>query len=647
MYYNNRKSSSSSNGNGVKDAIEEEEEEMSNLYFISPPSPLSPKQTNQFLYGSDKPTMAKLSLYSTLPPSTLGEITNVTTDSGVDTYPDENEFKQQQQQQQPKVVTKKQIQYYSQQQQQQREEKEEYFETNPDFGVLYVSTKEDLLLCLNVLKKEIHQFKGLSNNLLSRLQTLEEGIGYEKSQRTSPTLVLNSNEQPQQQGVSPSSSTSSLNANLTFHNNSNDEQVALTNCIQEIHKIIEKQKQYEKLLSMREKQWDIELNKVAHSILIQLNNTSNNSNLDINQRQQLTDNLNFLLNNTSYNGNANINSGNEDDANLNNFSPSSSSSSLSTLSNSTITNNNTIVKESNSNNSSSSNVIITTKQEKNNIFKRVYIYIFGTNKSISLWKKVVIVSVIIVLWPIIAHLLWRLVSRFFLKRNSNSVAAARLQASIYKPIKTLKPIVSNQQQQQQQQGLFKKLKSVFSKNNNSLSAIVSNNSGTNSSISSSTTTPQIRAPDIVKAFYKGVMTGEGGSNNNLTNNTISSLSNTINNAVGTSGGSGGIIQPLSSSSAASTLSSTLASATASLSPSSSSATSIINNFTPSAISSLNIPSASSVSSSLSNLPTPPLLPSSGGSSVASSIGTTGIPLPNTNEHGFMFNLVKNILSPGN
>ncbi|KYQ92933.1 hypothetical protein DLAC_05529 [Tieghemostelium lacteum] len=573
----------------------------------------------------------------------------------------------------------------------------EYFDANSDLGFLTVASKEDLIVCLNVLKTEIFQFKNLSQSLLSRLVTLEKGIGNEKSIRSSPNTPGRSstifNDTMEEGFLSSSTSSNSPLSNSPLSSYpqvpisggggstqklNND--MLLSNAISEIHRLIEKQKQYDSILSQREKIWDLELNKLTMSVLNRFP-----------QQQSITDGNQINTSNSSNNSSVDHNFNSE--PMLNEFYSSNSADNDNEHSQPHLHQQTEkqeqyiLIKVSNPNSNSLPTKIAI-------LINRGYNFI---RSSPSTWKRVAIITVIIILWPIIAHFLWKLVQKILanrLAKNNKIPPTTQKTLPISSKLKNILPstnstgnststsflsksnnLNNNNNINTSQQGILSRL---FKKRMSTTNGVV--NGLSNQIVNSTSETPSnIRAPDIMKAILQGASTGDGGSNNNLTNNTISSMNTMLNSVIPTSTSS---INPVPASSSSlsnivstgsfvpssSTLSTTsLISPTTSL-PSLSNATSnatsnLINNLTPSAISSLNLPSSSSNTSSLihnvsndipaslslNNHPLPIFNSNSNSNSISSSISSSSNNIHNSNSNGnnVLFRMVKNILSQKN
>eukprot|EP01133_Synstelium_polycarpum_P007917 gene7917-9297_t len=143
-----------------------------------------------------------------------------------------------------------------------RTKEEEFYDTNSDFSVLTVSNREDLEVCLGVLKKEILQFKNMSESLIHRLVTLEKGVGNERINQFSSSM----------------SSSSHFHTTGEFSDSDtiNNEQI-LANCMADVHRLLEKQKLYETILSQREAYWEQETDSLRHKMFGQISPHSPNS----------------------------------------------------------------------------------------------------------------------------------------------------------------------------------------------------------------------------------------------------------------------------------------------------------------------------------------------------------------------------------
>ncbi|KAK5583935.1 hypothetical protein RB653_005540 [Dictyostelium firmibasis] len=521
------------------------------------------------------------------------------------------------------------------------EEDKEYHETNTDFGLLSVASKEDLMVCLSVLKKEMGQFKNLSHNLLSRLQILENGIGQEKMIRLLNNNNSNNNYMNGSSDSSNSSGSSGHSRNNSDHDNMidgyystiirngnnslltqqqqyNQDVAMISTFLVEVQKIVEKQRQYDSLLAQREKYWDIELNKITMAVLNKLgqNSSSPISTNDLpNSPYFVNNNINSNNNNNNANNSNSNNNNNNDFSNFNDdgFYNSNNSCNSEDFDSFTALNNinNSIIRNQSSNslnlkdNPEETN-FNSLKSKTNNIFKRFYIGLFGTKKTITFWKKVAIIAIIVIVWPLIANFTYKFIVYLINKRRlskltkvqplvGNSSSTATTIGKSLRPIKSSSPSSSSNlllPSSINSGNALKKIKSSLMKKNsdggigNTVSSVASNIGSSGS---------EIGAPDIVKAFIQGVSTGDGGSNDNLTNNTLSTITNTLGN-----------LNTVANSSIAPSIGSSLIGSSSSISPSSlsssSAASNLISNFTPSALSQLNLPGSSSTTSSSSSNP---------------------------------------------
>ncbi|EGC37522.1 hypothetical protein DICPUDRAFT_97238 [Dictyostelium purpureum] len=440
---------------------------------------------------------------------------------------------------------------------------DEFYETNTDFGYLNVSTKEDLLVCLNVLKKEMGQFKNLSHNLLSRLNTLERGIGQEKQLRLNGDTSINGHSRSgSDQDSFENNQLYSPNFLLPQNSSNNNvttiqQEILISTCLLEIQKIIEKQRTYDSLLAQREKYWDIELNKLTMQILNKLNNGQH-----LHEHPHHHHHQNHLLNSPNSSELQTFHHDQEFYPNNNgsvlNDEMFDSYTALNNINNSIVRNNSSsnLSESNNSNNGqiASSNNNVGLKKRVYNSFKSAYVYLFGTKKTITFWKKAIIIGVIVVLWPLVANLVYKLIMYIVNKRRlakqskqliTNNLPTVPKLSSTLKPLKSL--AINNSNNSNNSGSIANSATSLISSasslaqsnnnnsNNNNIvnnnvfkkikSSILSSKKGGDLLNSNSSNNSQIRAPDIVKAFIQGVSTGDGGS----TNNSLTSLTNTLGN----------------------------------------------------------------------------------------------------------------------
>ncbi|EFA76847.1 hypothetical protein PPL_09599 [Heterostelium album PN500] len=322
----------------------------------------------------------------------------------------------------------------------------------------------------------------LSDNLHQRIVQLEKGVGDQRitmNQSPPPPLPLQQQQPP----------LTSLDYVQNIVVDSNETKELLANCFQEISRLLERQHQYESLLAQREQTWEMEIDSIRMKLLDQ-NPNSSSSSLPSSSLSMLRDDF--------YDETDDVGSGGSSRS----PSPSSSAGSSSSI---------------NYRYSNSSKRQLSKQQQQQpqqpqqlSIIRRVYLYVFGPQSNI--WRKIIVISLVVIVWPIVSHFLWRAFSTWLAKRRARK-AALLLQAS--------QPL-SNAAAQ------FQSTIANVGKN------ISSGNNKNNSSNNGNKKKKNISAPDIVKAFIQGVSTGDGGSNNNITNNAITSLSNTLNSLTPTS-----------------------------------------------------------------------------------------------------------------
>ncbi|GAM17653.1 hypothetical protein SAMD00019534_008280 [Acytostelium subglobosum LB1] len=458
----------------------------------------------------------------------------------------QSQSKQQQRQPSSKKQQKKYQQQLQQQQQQQKKKRnnkdhvdgddddgdEEFFDTNSDFSVLTVSTKEDLEVCLGVLKKEIYQFRNLSDNLIQRLATLEKGVGDERNSQGNTPLLPYALDSSSDSNNSLNDSASLGQAPAPTSPFDLDSERRISVCINDIHQLLERQHQYETLLAQREHFWEHEIDSYK-ARLMGHSPTGTGFNANGGSAGHL-----------SINADLDDNCDDSDDSNSSSSSSTSSCSSTSMLRTHHLSSNNSSLDTTHQ---------PQRPQPQTSLVRRVYLYFFGPKST--LLRKVLVVAVVVVVWPIVSSFLWK-AFRAWLARRGLSGSALLNQTT-------------------NQHAVHSQTSTSASSSGGPMSLMNNLNNNLNNK-NNKKKIPKIGAPDIVKAFLQGVSTGDGGSNVNMTNNALTTLTNSILNPT-TSSLSTALSQlsPSSSSTGSSSPSSAVATAAATLSSAASSVTNAI------------------------------------------------------------------------